>query len=83
MSQFNRFFYGIVFSCIIAWTIYILTVDFYSIALVNNGKQSITSGPLPIRWTHFSSLLVANVITLVIIAFSMAFNKYKCQNLFD
>lgn len=82
MLHFYRFFYGIVFSSVIIWTIYILTVDFYSIALLTYMPYSITNGPLPIKWTTPSSLITANLATLFIIGLSVLIKKYRCQNLF-
>lgn len=83
MLQFNRFFCGIVFSSIIAWTIYLLTIDFYAFTLLTYGPQSVTTGPIPVKLSYFSSLTTINLITLFIITVSILFSKLKCQNLFD
>ena len=83
MLKFNRIIYGILFSSIIAWTIYILTIDFYALTLLTYGPQSVTTGPIPIKLSHLSSLTSINLFTLLIITISILFSKIKCQNLFD
>ncbi len=83
MLKFNRFFYGIIFSSIITWTIYILTVDFYALTLLSYGPQSMTNGPIPVKWIQFFSLIPINFLTLVILIFAIFLSKLKCQKLFD
>lgn len=83
MMQFNRFFYGIVFGSIIIWTIYLLTVDFYFIAITSYKMASVTNGPLPLKWTYGYNLGAINAITLFIIFCSTLLTRFKGQNLFD
>ncbi|MDI2091762.1 hypothetical protein [Commensalibacter oyaizuii] len=75
MTNLHRFLYGTFFSSMIAWTIYLLTVDFYSLAVVSQHYKHLVSIPFPGDWLNLYSLALINLVTLFVIFVSAIIAK--------
>ncbi|CAK7193523.1 hypothetical protein COMNV_01741 [Commensalibacter sp. Nvir] len=77
MFNFSRSLCGILISAMIAWTIYLLTIDFYSIVLGMRSSMYPVSLSFPPSWLNIHYLISLNILTLSIIALSAALSQIK------
>lgn len=70
-------FKGFLYTIIIAWTIYLLTVDFYSLVSLSYGHTHAVHIPFPGKPFNFYLLGIINVATLFIIGCINVFAKIK------
>ncbi|CAI3949519.1 unnamed protein product [Commensalibacter communis] len=68
MYSIHRYLYGTIIGSLIVWTIYLLTIDFFSIAFVPYQYKQLIHVPLPGSWLNFSFLAVINLVTIFVIS---------------
>ncbi|MDI2112009.1 hypothetical protein [Commensalibacter nepenthis] len=68
MYLIHRYLYGATVCSLVVWTIYLLTIDFFSIAFVPYQYKQLIHVPLPVSWLSFSYLALINMATLLIIS---------------
>lgn len=66
MYSTHRFLYGTAISSLIAWTIYLLTIDFYSSFFISYQYKHIIYIPLIGEKVNFYFLAVLNMFTLLV-----------------
>ncbi|CAI3930698.1 unnamed protein product [Commensalibacter papalotli (ex Botero et al. 2024)] len=77
MNSLNRFLYGTIVSSLIVWTIYLLTIDFYSIAFVPYQYKHLTHIPFPGSWLNLYFLAIVNLATILVIFCSAFITQFK------
>lgn len=77
MHSIHRFLYGTVIGSLIVWTIYLLTIDFYSISFVEYQYKHIIHVPFPGNWLNLYFLATINLVTLLVIACSAFITQFK------
>ncbi|OUI77881.1 hypothetical protein HK18_00545 [Commensalibacter intestini] len=77
MHSIHRFLYGTIIGSLIVWTIYLLTIDFYSIFFVTYQYKHIIHIPFPRNWFNLYFLATINLVTVLVISCSAFITQFK------
>lgn len=80
MHNLNRFLYGTIIGSLIVWTIYLLTIDFYSIAFVPYQYKHLAHIPFSGNWLNLYILAILNFVTIFVILCSAFISQIKNIN---
>ncbi|MCT6880272.1 MAG: hypothetical protein ACRCVY_08055 [Commensalibacter sp.] len=81
MNALRKILFTLLYATVIGWTIYLLTVDFYSMATLSQAYDNAVSVPFPVDWGEWQSLGLINGITLIILLFSAILANTQIKNL--